>query len=93
MKTKLTLLATLSILSCASHAADTAFYQITEIAGNKAGNYGPWPVAMTEDKSVASLAVTSDWFSSIPCLRRNGLYISNPFRYIRFSSKLPPRTL
>ena len=81
MKTKLTLLATLSILSCASHAADTAFYQITEIAGNKAGNYGPWPVAMAEDKSVASLAVTSDWFSYMN-MAPMGMDLADRFRYM-----------
>lgn len=62
MKTKLTLLATLSILSCASQAAETPFYQITEIPGDKAGNYGPWPTTMAADKSVAMLATTNDWF-------------------------------
>ena len=62
MKTKLTLLATLSILSCASHAAETPFYQITEISGDKAGNYGPWPTAMAADKTVAMQAATNDWF-------------------------------
>jgi hypothetical protein len=61
MKIKLTLLATLSILSCASHAAETPFYQITEVSGNKAGNYGPWPTTMAADKTVSMSAVVNDW--------------------------------
>ena len=62
MKTKLTLLATLSILSCAPQAAETPFYQITDLStsANKSGNYGPWPISLAEDKSVAMRATTND---------------------------------
>ncbi|MFC3914062.1 DUF3466 family protein [Pseudaeromonas sharmana] len=81
MKTKLTLLATLSMLSCAGHAADTAFYQISEITGNKAGNYGPWAVAMADDTSVASLAVTSDWFSYFN-MPPSAMDLADRFRYM-----------
>ncbi len=80
MKTKLTLLATLSILSCASHAAETPFYQITEIAGDKAGNYGPWPTAMAADKTVAMQAATNDWFQYYN-MAPMGMDLANRFRY------------
>lgn len=80
MNTKLTLLATLSILSCASHAAETPFYQITEIAGDKAGNYGPWPTTMAADKTVAMQAATNDWFQYYN-MAPMGMDLANRFRY------------
>lgn len=84
-KSKLSLLVTLAVLSggsysAMSHAADTAFYQISEITSSSASNYGPWPTAMATDKSVASLTVTNDWFSYFN-MAPMGMDLNERFRY------------
>ena len=82
MKTKLTLLATLSILSCAPQAAETPFYQITDLStsANKSGNYGPWPISLAEDKSVAMRATTNDWFQYYN-MAPMGMDLAERYRY------------
>ena len=80
MKTKLTLLATLSILSCATQAAETPFYQITELSTAKSGNYGPWPISLAEDKSVAMRATTNDWFQYYD-MAPMGMDLAERYRY------------
>ena len=80
MKTKLTLLATLSILSCATQAAETPFYQITELSTDKSGNYGPWPISLAEDKSVAMRATTNDWFQYYN-MAPMGMDLAERYRY------------
>ena len=80
MNTKLTMLATLSILSCALQAAETPFYQITELPTDKAGNFGPWPVSIADDKSVAMRAVTNDWFQYFN-MAPMGMDLAERYRY------------
>ena len=80
MNTKLTMLATLSILSCALQAAETPFYQITEPRTDKAGNFGPWPVSIADDKSVAMRAVTNDWFQYFN-MAPMGMDLAERYRY------------
>ena len=80
MKTKLTLLATLSILSCATQAAETPFYQINELPTTRSGNYGPWPISLAEDKSVAMRATTNDWFQYYN-MAPMGMDLAERYRY------------
>ena len=80
MNTKLTMLATLSILSCALQAAETPFYQITELPTDKAGNYGPWPVSIADDKSVAMRAVTNNWYQYFN-MAPMGMDLAERYRY------------
>ena len=80
MKTKLTLLATLSILSCATQAAETPFYQINELPTTRSGNYGPWPISLAGDKSVAMRATTNDWFQYYN-MAPMGMDLAERYRY------------
>lgn len=85
-KSKLSLLVTLAVLSGSSYsvmsyAADSAFYQITEIdSSSSASNYGPWPTAMAADKTVASQTVTNDWFSFFN-MAPMGMDLADRFHY------------
>lgn len=80
MNTKLTLLAGLTLLAMQAQAADTAFYQITEVTSTKPSNYGPWPVSMAADKTVNMLSTVnnaSSYFDIAPMT----MDLADRFRY------------